>query len=799
MANQTNGTTLPPNSTLPPELSFSLGVNGTPATTPILLNGTATLGAVTDDAGVESTGVDGNEAINSGESNGTPVFLPAPYRIYEKAAATTTMSGIPRFGHPSDFSYVGYLASNTNSASGEDYLVGFLSGEPFTNPHINDPLSIKAKKVADADGKEYLEDDSWVWKPRCIRITFFFCGLIQIIFAILLVTKGVENFQQTTDTIQISTESMRLYVKEAVDVSLNLKQEGDTGWILRDQVILNLDRENFCPGNPLLNQTEQGQKILLGTEQVLQMLNELGDFISFNVATLETSLEVTQDQLDSLEWTMADTKSPESNGGLVAFPYLILASAMIVGAVTAQANSMTDCFLCVLNWVVLPLYIFQTVLSYIALGVVAIGASLNADFCGGQTRSPDQVMLDTMFRLGFKEDGLLFQIVRYYAYQCTERAEVDPFLFLRKFDSSIAQGREAIQNLTESMDEAALQQLSLACNRDFHPLQKSLGQTVGLLDALLKAADRALNLLRCETLVPFYTDIVYDGTCTYSITGFAWLFACLLIVSVMGMMMIMFRASYQNTIYGNTPGTMKSVGDNDDSTASGTVNSSHPDEVDPLTSATAETGADDTCADEAQQQEGTVSSSQPDTTDPIAIASADAEGEATTADDAANADDAQQQEGTMDSSQPDAVEPPSGASTGAEGEATTSADAADADDVQQQEGTVDSSQHDSVEPPSGASTGAGGEATKADDAAIVDDAQQQEGTVDSSQPDDVEPPSGASPVAEGEATKTDDVADAAASTDEEKLREGDLDSTTTDQPDVDTEGKPKEETSLFGW
>ena len=124
-------------------------------------------------------------------------------------------------------------------------------------------------------------------------------------------------------------------------------------------------------------------------------------------------------------------------GGLLAFPYLILASLMMVGAFAAQIDAVTDCFLCVLNWVILPIYIFLTIMTYVALGVISIAASVNADFCGGESSSPDQVIVNLMTRSGSDESDLFFQTVRYYAYQCTIRAQTDPFLFLRSFDESI--------------------------------------------------------------------------------------------------------------------------------------------------------------------------------------------------------------------------------------------------------------------------------------------------------------------------------------------------------------------------
>ena len=110
---------------------------------------------------------------------------------------------------------------------------------------------------------------------------------------------------------------------------------------------------------------------------------------------------------------------------------------MMVGVVAAQLNTMTECFLCVLNWFVLPLFIFVTIMAYVALGAVSIAVSLNADFCGGESSTPDQVLIDFMSRSGYNETDLFFQTVRYYTNQCTQLAVTDPFLFLRSFDGAV--------------------------------------------------------------------------------------------------------------------------------------------------------------------------------------------------------------------------------------------------------------------------------------------------------------------------------------------------------------------------
>ena len=514
MATVPPGLDLPPGTTIPPGLSLPPGTTIPPGLLDGNMNGTE--GGLFDNP---------NDLINTGFgdgleggfdlgnlSNATPFFLPQRQVPYEKAPSTSAMAGIPRFGHTHEFSYIAYLTSDNGKASdGEDYIVGllftglflfvffliwtavllifklrlngFLSGEPFLNPWIDDPAENKRKEELEEDGEEYIEDSNWKKQPFRVRITFFICGLLQIIFAMLMVTKGVANLQQTTDTIQISTANLELLIDEAVQTTQNLKQVGETGYILRDQLVFDLDKENFCPDNPIFGQTQAGKDIVGAAEGAVSILDSMGDFIGEYVATLEESLEdgkrnlqevdKTILQVEDNEWLGTSSKCDKGNGlfvkphacmvkilipvltvnshssfrlvpnpisntgGLIAFPYLVLSSLMMVGAIAAQLHAMTDCFLCVLNWLVLPIFIFVTFVSYIFLGLMSIAASANADFCGGESSTPDQVILDVMFRSGFAKDDLFFETVRYYANQCTPESLTDPFIFLRLFDGSL--------------------------------------------------------------------------------------------------------------------------------------------------------------------------------------------------------------------------------------------------------------------------------------------------------------------------------------------------------------------------
>ena len=95
----------------------------------------------------------------------------------------------------------------------------------------------------------------------------------------------------------------------------------------------------------------------------------------------------------------------------------------------------------------------------------------------------------------------------------------------------------------------SLSELELYCNRDFDSLVVLLPEMQTILDALLSATDRTLDLISCERIVPVYHRAIYDGACEYSVSAVYWFFSASLIMAVFGFLMILLRAAYKPTLY----------------------------------------------------------------------------------------------------------------------------------------------------------------------------------------------------------------------------------------------------------
>jgi hypothetical protein len=105
--------------------------------------------------------------------------------------------------------------------------------------------------------------------------------------------------------------------------------------------------------------------------------------------------------------------------------------------------------------------------------------------------------------------------------------------------------------LTTVLSSEVLTQLSLHCNRDYDNVDELIGQMNNILDVVIEAVQRTINLVSCNRIVPIYHRAVYDSSCKYSVSAVFWVFSAALIMGSFGLLMILFRSACKPTIYLN--------------------------------------------------------------------------------------------------------------------------------------------------------------------------------------------------------------------------------------------------------
>jgi hypothetical protein len=98
-------------------------------------------------------------------------------------------------------------------------------------------------------------------------------------------------------------------------------------------------------------------------------------------------------------------------------------------------------------------------------------------------------------------------------------------------------------------NDDVLVQLSLYCNREYNNVDALLTEMNDIINVLLEAIERTVDLIACERIVPIYHRSIYDATCQYSVSAVFWIFSGALIMGFFGLLMILFRSAYKPTIY----------------------------------------------------------------------------------------------------------------------------------------------------------------------------------------------------------------------------------------------------------
>lgn len=502
-----------------------------------------------------------------------PDFRDSPLVEYMQVDATSSMSKVPRFGHSSNISDLFLSGDEVEVAEArEDYIWGlvFVGGFLLAVFSIWSVLLLALKcwgcccrssipgflsgrpLMMDAEDDKTTPEKLSAWEHRCKRVRgiFMLSGILLIVSMALFFLEGLQKVEETRGIADTSLDNVRVLIDEASVLTEDLRDVGTSAIDLRDKLVLELDQDRLCPNNPnYLAQDEITKAIEDNAGAAIDMLEVLGEFATVDIQQMEDGLNTANNVIARIEGVVQDVAVEERWLWLFFLPLGVFSSLMMLGTLAAHWDRQHICFEFTLGHVVLPLFVVWIVASYLLCAGLALSASANADFCsGGAEESPDGTILLAVQNAGLDDTSVEFEIARYYLHQCTSDAKIDPFLFLRRHQAEIERAQEIVLELSTSIEKIDVDTLSYNCGRDFEPLSSSLHTMMAILDRLDEAAVSGLKLLGCDRIIPIYAEAVYEGTCNYSVSGFAWMFGTLLAISTCGMIMIMLRSAYQASI-----------------------------------------------------------------------------------------------------------------------------------------------------------------------------------------------------------------------------------------------------------
>jgi hypothetical protein len=418
------------------------------------------------------------------------------FREYEAAGAADTLVDGPRFGRSRDFTdlfasdeeasdyVVGLLVAGVICAAlfltwmlliliflclGRD-RVGFLSGAPFDRKRRYSKAKQSASPQPSTDGSLQEEFNNEVeatntvsrkrkgggccggTTPVWIRGSFILSGIIFILFSILLVTQGITNLQQTVETMDQSAVDVQLLASEASAIL----QEGlldvqPVAASLRDALVAELQRDNFCPGDPDLEQSATAQDVRDVATTAVDALTALDEFVTEQADDIALAVEKVEKGAAQIHDVTGDVDVTDWEALLILIFYTIVPCVLVAATILAHydVDVSGSGLVCIINWFFLPLFILMVIVAAGTASGMIIAASANSDFClpGGRaeiddnqlseffvrTNSPDYTLMRILERSGYKPEDtdMVYKVANYYVQQCQSKVE-DPFVFLKE-------------------------------------------------------------------------------------------------------------------------------------------------------------------------------------------------------------------------------------------------------------------------------------------------------------------------------------------------------------------------------
>jgi len=492
-----------------------------------------------------------------------PVFWSSDRVVnYDEAASTIAMRNVPRFGNTNEF-YDLYTDDSSSYVQGLVFgfciiiipfsiwllllcmckmcvpgdACGFITGAPFTSPY-------------NAGRGQYKR-----WKTHtCVtRSIFSVSGVLVMIFATIMVATGIKNLQETKNILSHTNNEINLIIDETSNICDVLIDVGRIAREVREQLYFEIgdnDINALCPGDDAFAKyNPQGKELTKLAADATTSLEGLGDFSEPVLTKVKTALQDAKKKMVGFDDMVENINRFGWLWGFVAIPLILLPSLLILGAFAAQLTFMNPSWLCLINWLFLPIFLLWLILALVGAAFIGVMATASADFCTGPTDgTPDSTVLTIVENVGYDPSSFIFESTRYYVNQCTIAAETDPLLFLRGYENTLTETEVGLKAFSDLVESISMSDLALVCNREYEPLQVLIGTMENILEEIRASSGRALGILDCERVVPMYTNTVYDAICKSNINGLSIVYWCLILISIFGMIMITTRSSFLNSV-----------------------------------------------------------------------------------------------------------------------------------------------------------------------------------------------------------------------------------------------------------
>jgi len=495
----------------------------------------------------------------------------APYlytRNYTAPAMVSMFANLPRFSHSNDFSYL-------FSQEPERYAMGLLFIAVWITAVFTFWLLLLValkwlgpKQVGVLAGFPYKKES---WKSISGRCVLSGSAIMMIVCTIILVTKGLTELQGVSNKVAVVTRDAQKIEAEMETIITNLRTNSEQAKPIKNAIVDFLSQD-ICPLKP--GSATESRIRSIGNDANLAMI-ELDDFVLSDYESVIQGLQ--QTKITTTKIAQANPQFDSIKTTAVIIPYFIIPAVIFIAVGMGYYDVFSEGFYTVLTWCILPILVLLTIAAIVGAGWIAFAIEANSDFC---YPSPEQTIYNILTRQfpnatrpsmsasleqidtgvplssvnSFSDssaadgiptfDNFFYDTVLFYSNQCDTTKVKNPWLFLESHYDDLGQARNVLIEFLKLLNKVTLAQLTQECGAEYAPIYSLLTQLQTYVEALSDVSTRALDLVACQNIVPLYTAVIYDATCTYSVVGATWMLSCSICIAFFGILCIMFRGAY---------------------------------------------------------------------------------------------------------------------------------------------------------------------------------------------------------------------------------------------------------------
>jgi len=387
-----------------------------------------------------------------------------------------------------------------------------------------------------------------------IRIAVLFCSLCIIVCVILMCVYGVDSLIKSLNQVQNGLVNGQNLAEEAIRLidGQIAKQSNVSATV--DQVWEEIN--GFCPFQNVIcaNVTTPADCDLTGfplAGEIEVLLNNTQEYVYDQLVFMRTDLERIIEELVNL-----NNKAKSYNWAFyvaAAFAALLGVLNLVIssGVVLAwtgrlRGNIWRRIYGIVRNWMILPIFVFLVLVSFIFSMVFIIGSIASADTCYG---SPDNNVNYFLVANRDRFATVVYAFLQYWVGGCVKDLVPSE---IQSQVNAIGSFTQRLLDFVAMVASQSPEELVRTCgsNATIATAAATAAAASGLAKGTCALANELLALqtyFSCNNWQPLYATVAYEALCYAGTTGFSWIATTQLFIVVFAMVMLTLRVGFVET------------------------------------------------------------------------------------------------------------------------------------------------------------------------------------------------------------------------------------------------------------